>query len=389
MAVDNTHYSNRFTPVEIGTFINDHQRFEKKDNNVFTILVKFFKCLFSHNYKEGVENNELVRKHFLTMTQVHNNTYQSGNYYNRHERNSFSLHYSPGNETLFIEVNRNLEEIHLEPEQWEQFKNYLRNDISDNPEDDYPDLFCFENRKNNDAGIKGAECAQINNRVWQNKPEEIEKTNIASRENSSSRGKIIAELNDKNVEINFSHIEVTGDGYCMFRAILAILDKDSSWADKNVKTSSEVYGSFASDIANLNQIAVNVCEELEGMEFFLSDYPLLGDFEENVVKKCFRDNECVIYSPTGIFNACSVSEMSIDDNYSDYLSIWASSFAAKLLEHYGIVIKKIADDGTEFWEDQDKLNHIDNGYVLNVNGNHYNVRLPLDIFHTETCQAGY
>ncbi len=40
------------------------------------------------------------------MTQVHNNTYQSGNYYNRHERNSFSLHYSPGNETLFIEVNR-------------------------------------------------------------------------------------------------------------------------------------------------------------------------------------------------------------------------------------------------------------------------------------------
>ncbi|MCZ8899274.1 hypothetical protein OM240_04000, partial [Escherichia albertii] len=65
------------------------------------------------------------------------------------------------------------------------------------------------------------------------------------------------------------------------------------------------------------------------------------------------------------------------------------SFAAKLLEHYGIVIKKIADDGTEFWEDQDKLNHIDNGYVLNVNGNHYNVRLPLDIFHTETCQAGY
>ncbi|EDS90069.1 hypothetical protein ESCAB7627_4143 [Escherichia albertii TW07627] len=55
------------------------------------------------------------------MTQVHNNTYQSGNYYNRHERNSFSLHYSPGNETLFIEVNRNLEEIHLEPEQWEQF----------------------------------------------------------------------------------------------------------------------------------------------------------------------------------------------------------------------------------------------------------------------------
>ncbi|EDS90082.1 hypothetical protein ESCAB7627_4142 [Escherichia albertii TW07627] len=55
MAVDNTHYSNRFTPVEIGTFINDHQRFEKKDNNVFTILVKFFKCLFSHNYKEGGE----------------------------------------------------------------------------------------------------------------------------------------------------------------------------------------------------------------------------------------------------------------------------------------------------------------------------------------------
>ncbi len=42
MVVDNTHYSNRFTPVEIGTFINDHQRFEKKDNNVFTILVKFF-----------------------------------------------------------------------------------------------------------------------------------------------------------------------------------------------------------------------------------------------------------------------------------------------------------------------------------------------------------
>lgn len=63
------------------------------------------------------------------MTQVHNNTYQRGNYYNRYERNSFSLHYSPGNETLFIEVNRNLEEIHLEPEQWEQFKNYLRNDI--------------------------------------------------------------------------------------------------------------------------------------------------------------------------------------------------------------------------------------------------------------------
>ncbi len=30
MAVDNTHYSNRFTPVEIGTFINNHQRFEKR-----------------------------------------------------------------------------------------------------------------------------------------------------------------------------------------------------------------------------------------------------------------------------------------------------------------------------------------------------------------------
>ncbi|AHE58323.1 hypothetical protein EAKF1_ch0409c [Escherichia albertii KF1] len=37
MAVDNTHYSNRFTPVEIGTFINEHQRFEKKKIIMFLL----------------------------------------------------------------------------------------------------------------------------------------------------------------------------------------------------------------------------------------------------------------------------------------------------------------------------------------------------------------
>ncbi|HAW0895179.1 TPA: hypothetical protein JLK53_002846 [Escherichia coli] len=295
------------------------------------------------------------------MTQLHENTYESNLYDSQKRRHRFLLDYSPTKETLILGIDTLAEEIHVEKFQWEAFVKYLRSDISENPREDYPNLFLWDNLRNNDTGIK----------------EPVINTSII---NSLSQDKIITELNDKNVQVNFNHVEVSDDGYCMFRAILAILEKDSSWADKKVKNSFAVYDRFAPNIDRLNKIAADVCDELEHEGYCLSNYPLLSDFKVNVIENCFRNDMSVIYSPKGIYYQYSESKESIneEDNYLDYLSLWANSFAGKVLKHYDVVMKIVADNGSEFWVDKDRLDNIASGYVVNVNGNHYHVRLPVD-----------